>query len=109
MGMSTHIKVVRDLSNDSEFERMISAKEACEAAGVPMPHEVRDYLNKVCDDGADIDVERLRLRAGAEDMDECGDCSAALSEYSEDMVSGYEVDLSKLPSWVSRIRFYNSF
>ena len=33
----------------------------------------------------------------------------ACKEYRAEMCEGYEIDLRKIPAWIEKIRFYNSW
>jgi len=93
MGMSVHIKGIRDLSK--RFDKMMAVKEACDKARIDYPADVYDFFGpEACEDREylatemetiEIEVERPRAGHAAEDR--------------------YEIDLSKLPEDVKKIRF----
>ena len=96
MGMSSHVIGVRDL--DGAFAKMMAAKVACEAAGIPYPKELEEYFKYP---GEDEDYLRREM--------ESIDITVAVTEYDRDATDGFEVDLSKLPEGVKSIRFENSY
>lgn len=96
MSMSSSVVGVRDL--DGTFAKMAAVKEACEDAEVDYPDLVKQYFKYP---GEDIEY----LKSEMESMD----ISAAVTERNEDAVNIWEVDLSKLPEGVKKIRFSNSY
>ena len=93
MSMSTHIVGFRPA--DDEWNMNKNVWETCETAGVTIPQEVMDFF----DDEAPSDKPGMEVELSDD----------ACKEYQGDMVSGYEVDISKLPQGVQFIRFYNSY
>lgn len=99
MGMSTHIIGIRDLEPNSQFEKMINVKLACEAAGVDYPDEVCNYF-----DGSEGDsVEYLREELLHRDLEDVA------TTYSDTACSGYEIRVEDIPKDVKTIRFYNAW
>lgn len=92
MSMSTHAVGFRQA--DEQWRKMKAAWEACEAVGAPIPVEVSNFF----DDEPPGDKPGMEIALG----DAC-------VEYTDDMISGYEVDVSKLPAELTIIRVYNSF
>ena len=72
---------------------MKAAYDACRDAGVSPPSDIWDFFDGEAptDNGMEVEIDE------------------ALSEYSEDSSSGYDLDLSKLPKGIKIIRFYNSW
>ncbi len=91
MSMSTH--VIGFSPPDEHWQRMKAAYDACLAVGIDPPAEVEKFFNYESPDPAGVEVD-LRKHP-------------AVKEYKAEMVSGYEVDLSKLPPGVKIIRFTN--
>lgn len=100
MGMSTHIKAFA--SNDStEYQKHKKILLLCIESEVSLPKETAIFFD--CTDGylnedlleKSLEIELVRGKH--------------YFEYSEDMEQGYEVDLSKLPKNVTKLRFYNSY
>lgn len=67
--------------------------EACSKAGVEIPEEVEDFF----------DGEEPGDRPGMEVK-----ITDSLEEWEDDSRSGFEMDVSKLPKDVKKIRFYMS-
>lgn len=80
---------------DAEWKKMKKVYDSCKEAGIDPPSSVDVYFNYSGPDerGVVVDVEETE----------------AVKEYSDDGVSGFEVDLSKLPKDLTHIRFYNSW
>ncbi len=92
MSLSTHAVGFR--RPDEQWRKMKAAWEACEAAGAPIPVEVSEFFNdEPPDDKPGMEIE-------------LGD---ACVEYTDDMIRGYEIDVSKLPPELTIIRVYNYF
>lgn len=96
MSMSTHISGVRDL--DGQFQKMIDLKNACDAADVPYPKEVKDYLQYP---GESEDYLRKELSSI--------DIETSIRKVDDEYADIWEVDLSKLSAEVKAIRFTNSY
>jgi len=92
MSMTTKITGVRDL--DQDFAKMMQVKLSCEAAGISYPQEVKEYFNDPNDSEDDLRREM-----------ETVSITDAVSICNQDMVDGFEVDLSRLPKDVKAIRF----
>lgn len=101
MGMSTCVVGVRDL--DGAFAKMLSAKLACEAAGVGYPPEVDAYFTVDGCVSSGEDESYLREQMETIDID------GAVSKCGGEMQDGFQVDLSKLPNGVKSVRFVNSW
>lgn len=94
MGMSTHIVGFRQA--DDRWKRMKAAYEACEAAGVEIPDDVDDFFDGEPPGdkpGMEVDIK----------------CSPAVSEYNDDSLSGFEIDIRELSKDIGIIRVYNSW
>ena len=97
MSMSTHVVAFRDM--DGEFARMLQIKRLCDESHVSYPKEVDVYFgNEAGEDEAYLRDTKLEVPLGD-----------ALKEWSEDSASGYEVEVSRIPSDVKTIRFSNSW
>lgn len=93
MGMSTHVVGFRPA--DEEWNRMKAAYNSCKAAKVGVPDAVYQFF----------DGESPGDKPGME-----VDIRSAVREWNDGQSrSGYEIDLSKLPSNVKIIRCYNSY
>jgi len=93
MGMSTHVVGFRP--PDEKWRKMKAAWEACSDAGISPPPEVEDFFNGAAPDDAGVEVRVERTEA--------------VSPYTCESGSGYEVDLTKLPKGVTILRFYNAW
>ena len=83
------------VERDGEWQKMKRAWDACTDAGAPIPESVRTFFGgePPADDGSTISLER----------------HIAVREVSASNQSGFEVDLTKLPADVKRLRFVNSW
>ncbi len=98
MSMSTHIRGVRDLGKNKQFDKMLQVKIACELAEIAYPQEVVNYFKYPKES-----VEYLTREMESIDIDK------AVTKYNKDSTSGYEVVLDKLPKDVVSIKFENSW
>lgn len=88
--MSTH--VIGFAEPDEEFKKKIAAYRALEAAGEEIPDSLNEYFNWEEPDEAGLEVE------------------LETTEWSDNNYrDGYELDLSKVPKHVKKLRFYNSW
>lgn len=97
MGMSTH--VVGFKPPDEKWERLRAVWDAYAAAGVRPPAEVGRFFQGESPDAHGVEVTT------EQSLEECG----ALHEWADFSREGYEINVSKLPSDVTVIRFYNSY
>ena len=93
MGMSTHIEAFTP-DTDREYKKHLEVYVMCDKLGVSLPKETEKYFN------GDIPEERLRIEL------EKGE---HYNDWFEDSSEGYEVDLTKLPKGVTKLRFYNNW
>jgi hypothetical protein len=91
MGMSMH--VVGIVPPDEKFKQMKAIYDACQAADVTIPDEVWEFFENDAPDDAGVIVPIKEAR----------------EEWGDDGRNGYEIDLSKLPKKVTKIRFYCSW
>ena len=89
--MSTHIVGFRP--PDDTWKHMKEIWDSCESVKVPIPEEVLNFFN-------DIEPDENGVENNLENY---------ADEYSGDMRSGYEIDISKLPKNINIIRFFNSY
>lgn len=113
MGMSTHVVAVRAIDDQSKFDKMLKLKEACESAGVHYPQECIDFFEKVCGCGPGESVKYLTGQAMdidlKYDIKKYPELTGIAKEWRDDCAQGFEVDVTKIPSWIKKIRFYNSY
>lgn len=91
MSMSTHAIGIRPA--DDRYKTMLKIHDSCIEANVPVPKEVSEFFDwqKPEPNGVLVDIED------------------ATSFWGDDYCQGLEIDLSKLPSNVKVVRFYNSW
>ena len=105
------VEAVRDL--DGEFAKMARALSACDEAGLDYPEKLKAYFKKVS--GTESLVEGIDyLQKEAEVVDFkygrfSNELESACVDIKESHETGFEVDLSKLPGWVKKIRFVCSW
>lgn len=80
---------------DEKFKKMLAVWNACENAGVKIPAKVYEFFNNVEPDIKGVIIDLYE--------NEC------ISVYKKEMSSGFDIDLSKLPSNIKTIRVYNSY
>jgi len=93
MGMYTFVRGFRE--PDEKWLKMKAVWEACEEAATDIPDDVIDFFDDEEPDEAGITV----------DLEEHECCK----KYEAEGDSGYEIDISKLPKNITKIRFYNSW
>ncbi len=93
MGMSTYVSGFSP--PDAKWKEMKAIWDSCHVAGVEVPSEVYNFFDGETPDerGRDVDLKSY-------------DCC---SDWSEEMRSGYEIDVTKIPENIKVIRFYNSW
>jgi hypothetical protein len=91
MSMSTRIVGFRP--PNEKWKKMKAAWDACEAAGVMPPKDVRDFFEGDEPDAAGVVV----------------DIRQAVTPVDKNMTDGFDVDITKLPKDVNIIRFENSY
>ena len=104
MSISSNIIGVRDLRK--EFDKMWDALQACKKAGVLFPKQVQKYFDldgdedRVLEDKSYYEGTKLTFSLTGK---------PGVTTWDADMEEGYEVDLTKLPKDVKKIRFYTSY
>jgi hypothetical protein len=101
MGMSTHIKAFIP-DTDPEFQRHKIVAEICMEHKVSLPAETSNYFNVRHNPSPGMFDEKLSVELTN---------GIHYTEYndSHDAEAGFEVDLTKLPKGVTKLRFYNSW
>lgn len=99
--MSTKIKGFISDTN-VEYQKHKKVFLACKEAGVDLPKQTAEYFGS---DSVDV-VEDDLLEGKLEMKLQLG---VHFTNYSADMQDGFEVDLTKLPQGVTKLRFYNSY
>lgn len=100
MSMSTYVQAFRDF--DGNFQKMMDIKNFCESQGVSLPREVEEYFGKYSLD----DEPYIR-----EQMSEVELPKGCKTEGDDSRVNGryIEIDVTKLPKDIKKIRFTNSW
>jgi len=93
MSMSTSVIGIRPPTDD--YKKKVAAYLACDAAGVPAPKELDDYFDGL--QPKHIDPNGMRVELG----------HPAVTTYRGEDGSGLDVDLTKLPEGITKIRFIN--
>lgn len=101
MSMSTHVVGIKEPTE--QYRKMYEAYRACEEAGVSAPTEVLKFFGYVRFNAVDQNGMEVDLDNGSESVRGC------VVKYAAGGQSGYEVDVTKLPVGITRIRFYNSY
>jgi hypothetical protein len=98
MSMSTSIRgFIPD--TDPEYQRHKKVLLACKEAKVSLPEETAKYFGSKYPDLCLLE-EKLEVNLVN---------GTHYKEYRAEMQEGFEVDLTKLPQGVTKIRFYNSY
>lgn len=98
MSMSTHIQAFIP-DTDKEFKKHKKILLACSEAEVSLPKETAKYFG-----GEDADESMLDEKLSVELKE-----GVHYKDWSQDSSSGFEVDLTKLPAGVTKLRFYNNW
>ncbi len=98
MGMHSYVKGVKPA--DDKYRKMLAIYQQCRDAQVSVPKEVDDFFNGENPDPKGVVVT---LRADAK-----GPVQEWRDEDNE-MLEGFEVDITNLPKDVTIIRFVNSY
>lgn len=91
--MSTHVVGFRP--PDEKWKKMYTVYQACQAADTSIPEAVHKFFGYETPDESGVSVNLERH-----------ECCA---EYKADMINGYEIDISKLPENITKIRVYNNW
>lgn len=98
MSMSTH--VVGFHPPDEKWLKMKAVWDACKAAGTSVPTEVERFFNGEQPDNNGIEVW---LDGTFKEM------HPSCTRYGAVGKDGFEIDISKLPKNITKIRFFNSW
>ena len=91
MSMSTYVQGLK--SKTEEYQIKLDIYNACKKINIEPPREIVDFFDgEICEDGIIIELPKEAVR-----------------EYSDEYRNFLEVDLTKLPDNVSKIRFVNSY
>lgn len=99
MGMSTHIEAFTP-DSDPEYQKHKKVLLACIEADVFLPKQTAEYFGVEILPSIDLLEDKL---------------SVALKEgehfknWNDESSAGFEVDLTKLPKGITKLRFYNNW
>ncbi len=98
MGMSTIIQgFIPD--TDETYQKHKKVLLACNEADVSLPTETADYFGYNYPELCALEEKlEFKLIKGVH-----------YSDFNENMVEGFEIDIRNLPKSISKIRFYNSY
>ena len=97
MSMSSHVKGI--VPADDKFQMMYKIWKTCYEGEVSIPEEVREFFGLEFE-GEEPDPTGLEIAI---------EHTEAVKDWTAEMSTGFEVDLTKLPKNVKIIRFYNSW
>ncbi len=93
MGMYSYVKGLKPKTE--EYEKKLRIYKDCKELNINPPKEIEDYFDgEVCEEGIVIDLPKDAISESV-NVDYC-------NEY-------FDVDLTKIPSDVTIIRFVNSY
>lgn len=96
--MSTHIMAFMP-DTDADFKKHKKILLACMEAEVSLPKETAEYFGEEDAEEYLLDEKlSVELKEGVHYKD-----------WSDESSQGFEVDLSKLPKWITKLRFCNSW
>ncbi len=98
MGMSSHIQAFIP-DTDATYQKHKKVLLVCLEAGVGLPKETAEYFGSSEPEEYLLDEKlSVTLKLGKH-----------YEEYNAEMCEGFEVDLTKLPKGITKLRFYNSY
>lgn len=91
MGMYSYVQGMKP--KNEEYEKKLQIYKLCKELKMKIPSEIEDFFDgEVCEHGIICDLP-----------------NEAIKEYQEDTNEYFEVDLSKIPKDVTKVRFCNSY
>lgn len=91
MSMITYIQGLKPKTE--EYEKKLQIYRMCKEMNVSIPEEIEEFFNgEVCERGIITEIPK-----------------DAVENYGENTSDIFELDLSKIPSDVTKIRFVNSY
>jgi len=98
MVMSTHIEGFMP-DTDLEYQKHKKVLLICQESGVSLPKETAEYFGEDDPNSYLLDEKlEIELKLGVH-----------YEDYQENSSVGFEVDLTKLPKGVTKLRFTNSY
>lgn len=101
MSMSMRVQAFKPA--DDKWRKMKEIWDSCEEAGVEVPREVSRFFGDEDPDPSGVDA------GGCSGYDEEGDLPDWITKVNADMTDGFEIDTTKLPKDVTRVRFTCSY
>lgn len=101
MGMHSYVKGVKPA--DAKYKKMLAIYEACQESQVSLPKEVAEFFDG--DNGEAPDPKGVVVSLNPSK-------NGPVQEWRDennDMLEGFEVDITKLPKDVTIVRFVNSY
>ena len=102
MGASLHIYGIKP--PDDKWTSMEAVWRACTDAGIEIPDKVEEYFD-YSDPTTDGVVVLLGHGAGGSHLEY--DLHESITPFTDDIVSGGEIDLTKLPKDITQLRVVN--
>lgn len=91
MGMDSYVKGLKQKTE--EYEKKLNIYKSCEELEISVPKEILDFFDgEICEEGIIVELPKEAIR----------------EEY-DDGIEFIEIDLSKLPKDIAKIRFVNSY
>lgn len=103
MGMSTHISGLKPI--DDDWRKMKAVYDACEAAGIDIPHEVDEFFDCREPDEKGVHVD---LPFNNYDNNDSKN-HPAISKGSDSSSEWWDVEINSIPPDVKIIRFLHSW
>lgn len=98
MGMSTHIKAFIP-DTDPEYVKHKEILQVCNKHNVTLPKETSKYFDNLYPNEVLLD-NKLEIKL---------EPNVHFTRWREDSSEGFELDLTKLPNGITKLRFYNSW
>ena len=93
--MSTSNHIIGFIPQDAGFKKMKKIYDLCKEGNIEVPEEVQKFFNYETpdDSGVWIDLEGKDF----------------VKDFYDDMESGWEIDVTRIPKIIKTIRFYISY
>ncbi len=101
--MSHSLHVVGFVPPDQQFRDKLAAYQACKAAKIAIPDELLEFFG---DEPPDPKGQQIELAWG-DHIEKPG--KPCVTPYRAEMVTGFDIDLSKLPESVKTLRVFISY
>lgn len=101
MGASMHVVGIKPA--DKKFNEMKAIYDACTKAGVEIPESVSEFFDHEKPDDAGVIIPLFNEYSLAPKHFD------AVTKYHGDSESGFEIDVTLLPSDIKKVRFYTAY